>query len=214
MVAGQPSPSFSAEYSGFVLGQGPGVLRGALTFSTPRTPASPAGQYPIIPGGLATSNYAIAYVDGTLTVTTASTPMPPVRVIGLTWQPFKLPRRKPAKELVVSFSGPVNAGSPANLQAFVLDKARKIKHRGVVYSGRVKLLSPQYNAATNTVTLMLRGTPPTGKMQLTINAADVLDSEGREIDGNGDGQPGGDYVAILNKSGLISTPGPMAKPAE
>ncbi len=38
----------------------------------------------------------------------------------------------------------------------------------------------------------------------STNASLVLDAEGREIDGNDDGQPGGNYVATLNKQGVIS----------
>jgi hypothetical protein len=82
IVAGQPNPSFSIQYSGFVLGQGPGVLGGTLTFSTPVTAASQAGTYPIVPGGLTSSNYVIAYVDGTLTVTPN-----PTRTPAITWVP-------------------------------------------------------------------------------------------------------------------------------
>jgi hypothetical protein len=51
-------------------------------------------------------------------------------------------------------------------------------------------------------------------MQFTINATDALDSHGQELDGNGDGQPSGNYVAILTKAGVISMPRPLAKPSE
>ncbi len=54
------------------------------------------------------------------------------------------------------------------------------------------------------MTLTPRGKVPTGDTQLTINASLVLDAEGRAIDGNDDGEPGGSYVAILNNQGVIS----------
>ncbi len=41
-VAGQPNPPFSVQYSGFVRGQGPSVLRGTLSFTTTATTASGA----------------------------------------------------------------------------------------------------------------------------------------------------------------------------
>jgi len=85
-LSGAPNPPFTATYSGFVQGNNnvvtwsgtvtvndtPASLGGALTFSTPATPASPAGGYPITPSGQTSTNYTIAYVDGTLTVTTVN----------------------------------------------------------------------------------------------------------------------------------------------
>jgi hypothetical protein len=67
-ITGEVNPPFTASYSGFVLGEGPGVLGGTLTFSTLATTSSPPGTYAITPGGLTSSNYAITFVSGTLTV--------------------------------------------------------------------------------------------------------------------------------------------------
>ena len=36
--------------------------------------------------------------------------------------------------------------------------------------------------------------------QLRITASGFLDASGRPLDGNGDGQPGGDYLALLAKA--------------
>jgi hypothetical protein len=63
-----PTPSFSVQYSGFVLGQNASVLGGQLTISTTATSNSPPGTYAITPAGLTSSNYAIHYVNGTLTI--------------------------------------------------------------------------------------------------------------------------------------------------
>lgn len=65
---GAPNPAFGVRYSGFVLGQGPSVLAGKLTFDTPAGPDKDVGTYPVTPGGLAARNYAITFVPGTLTV--------------------------------------------------------------------------------------------------------------------------------------------------
>jgi type VI protein secretion system component Hcp len=67
-IQGQANPPFTASYSGFVLGQGPGVLGGRLTFRTTAKASSPPGTYPITPSGLTSANYAITFVDGTLTI--------------------------------------------------------------------------------------------------------------------------------------------------
>jgi hypothetical protein len=80
---GAANPAFTARYGGFVLGQGPGVLGGALAFATPATEASPAGHYAIVPSGLTSGNYAITFVPGTLTVLAPVT-LPPLELRPLT----------------------------------------------------------------------------------------------------------------------------------
>lgn len=67
---GTPNPAFSVTYSGFVLNDGPQSLAGALTFSAPTITTSP-GTYPVTPGGLSSSNYAIAYVPGSIQIVAA-----------------------------------------------------------------------------------------------------------------------------------------------
>jgi autotransporter-associated beta strand protein len=67
-ITGEVNPAFTASYSGFVLGEDPGVLGGTLSFSTPATTSSPPGLYAITPSGLTSGNYTITFVSGTLTV--------------------------------------------------------------------------------------------------------------------------------------------------
>ncbi|MHB1647079.1 MAG: MBG domain-containing protein, partial [bacterium] len=55
-------------YSGFVNGETPSVLSGALTYSGSSQGAVKAGSYIITPGGLNSGNYAISFVNGTLTI--------------------------------------------------------------------------------------------------------------------------------------------------
>jgi hypothetical protein len=69
-----PNPAFSVSYSGFVNGEDPSVLGGTLEITTAATDASPAGEYDIVPSGLTSSNYAITFVNGTLTVTDREVP--------------------------------------------------------------------------------------------------------------------------------------------
>jgi sugar lactone lactonase YvrE len=61
-------PGLSVSYSGFVNGETPAALQGALSISTIANPNSPVGNYPIAPGGLTSTNYTITYVNGTLSV--------------------------------------------------------------------------------------------------------------------------------------------------
>ncbi|HEV3142244.1 MAG TPA: Ig-like domain repeat protein [Vicinamibacterales bacterium] len=72
-VFGAPLPAFSASSTGFVNGDSMSSLSGALSFSTPATASSAAGSYAITPSGVSSSNYAIAFANGTLTIARAST---------------------------------------------------------------------------------------------------------------------------------------------
>jgi hypothetical protein len=67
-VVGQPNPPFTATFSGFQFGETAADLTGAPGFATPATPGSALGTYPITPGGVSSTNYAITFVDGLLTV--------------------------------------------------------------------------------------------------------------------------------------------------
>ena len=69
----QPIPTFTFSPSGFVNGDGSGVLTGAPTESTTATQGSVPNTYPITisQGTLAAVNYTFTFQPGTLTVTTA-----------------------------------------------------------------------------------------------------------------------------------------------
>ena len=68
---GAADPAFTVSYNGFVNGDGPGVLGGALSCSTTATASSPVGNYPITCSGQTSDTYGITYVPGTLSVTRA-----------------------------------------------------------------------------------------------------------------------------------------------
>src|SRR5205807_5252123 len=72
-VYGAAVPVLTAGYSGFVNGDTIASLTTPAILTTTATAASPVGSYPITPSGASGSNYSIAYLSGTLTVTTAST---------------------------------------------------------------------------------------------------------------------------------------------
>ena len=58
--------------------------------------------------------------------------------------------------------------------------------------------SASYDDASHTITLVLGGKLAAGSQAaLTIHASGLTDTRGRSLDGNGDGQPGGDYSARL-----------------
>src|SRR5262245_65035794 len=63
-------------YNGFANGQSSSVLSGTITYGGSSQGAVNVGTYTIIPSGQTSSNYAITYVGGTLTITP-----PPITVV-------------------------------------------------------------------------------------------------------------------------------------
>jgi len=66
-IFGAADPAFTVSYSGFVNGDSSASLGGTLSFV--RAPGENVGKYPITPGGLTSSNYAITFNNGALTIT-------------------------------------------------------------------------------------------------------------------------------------------------
>jgi hypothetical protein len=65
---GDANPTFTVSYAGFVNSDTSASLGGTLAFTTSATAASPVGSYSVTPSGLTSSNYAISFVPGTLTI--------------------------------------------------------------------------------------------------------------------------------------------------
>ena len=70
-VYGQPNPAFGVQYSSFVNSDTANSLGGTLAFSTAATPTSDVGSYDVTASGLSSTNYAIGYVTGALSITPA-----------------------------------------------------------------------------------------------------------------------------------------------
>ena len=70
----------------------------------------------------------------------------------------------------------------------------------------MQISAASYSSSAFTVTLLTRKTlalnPP---LQLTVKAASLLDALGRELDGNGSGQLGANFTAVLSKAGTSVT---------
>lgn len=66
---GDPNPTLTVTYTGFVNGETSSVLSTQPTITTTATTASPAGTYPITVSDATAANYTISFVPGTLTVT-------------------------------------------------------------------------------------------------------------------------------------------------
>jgi hypothetical protein len=80
------NPVLTASYNGFVNNEHTNVLNGSPVLGTTANSGSPVGSYPIniSQGTLSSANYSFTFTNGTLTVTSAPTPM--ILSIGLTNQ--------------------------------------------------------------------------------------------------------------------------------
>jgi len=65
---GAPLPGFTATFTGFVNGDTPAALNGALGFGTAAAASSAIGTYPVVPGGVSSPNYTITFAPGTLSI--------------------------------------------------------------------------------------------------------------------------------------------------
>ncbi|WP_345100713.1 gliding motility-associated C-terminal domain-containing protein [Mucilaginibacter panaciglaebae] len=73
---GDPLPTFTVTYTGFVNGDGPSLLTTPPTVTTTAVVSSPVGKYPINVAGAIAKNYAIAYVPGILEIVTGAISTP------------------------------------------------------------------------------------------------------------------------------------------
>jgi RHS repeat-associated protein len=114
------------------------------------------------------------------------------------------------KSLIFTFSTPIDAGRATNLANYEIRNAGKDKKFGT-RDDQVININPKnvkqrstlaYNAAANTVTLTLKqALAASTPYRVTVKSSDpgtgLIDSTGRLIDGDRDGQAGGNYVATF-----------------
>jgi sugar lactone lactonase YvrE len=142
----------------------------------------------------------------TPTPTPAPTPTPTpspslVTISGVSLQKIALGKTK-TEAIDVQFSGQVNAASADNLVVYTLattPQGKKHRVKGVALGRAI------YRTSTEAVMLIAKKAPLSlsPPLILTINANNLLDTLGRNVDGTGDGMPGGIYKAILSKTGAI-----------
>jgi RHS repeat-associated protein len=107
MTYGATLPAFTVSYSGFVPGEGPGMLGGSLSFSGSAVGAVNAGSYTITPSGLTSTNYVVSFGNGTLLIDPAPlkiTPDDKTITVG-----------SPVPTLTASYGGFVHGDTPASL---------------------------------------------------------------------------------------------------
>ncbi len=134
--------------------------------------------------------------------------------------------KKAKKEtvLVLDFSGALNAGTATYGDAYELapiiktkaaGKGKNRRPAGTKLGATVASASALYSASNDSVTIIPRGTLSSTKPQeLIVNAALVTDALGRPIDGNDDGQPGGDFIATISGRRVSAGGVPLARTQE
>jgi hypothetical protein len=139
-------------------------------------------------------------------------PSPPlVTVTSVQWETIKVKtgkgkRAKTKTETVleIQFSAPAaGAGSIADYQLSSIT-TRKVKKNTVTTYKPIRMAS--VTAASSPMTskvVLVPKTKPNVKQpdRLEIISADLTDAYGRALDGNNDGQPGGNYVATVTRKG-------------
>jgi hypothetical protein len=112
-------------------------------------------------------------------------------------------------EILVGFSGAVNASEADSLGTYRLATAGRHGSFTAKNARIIKLKSAVYNAGTDTVALFPRKpfalTKPVQVVVDGVPPAGLQDSLGRLIDGDHNGRAGGNAVAILSRGGVSRT---------
>ena len=198
IFAGGPIPGLTAVYTGFKNGDTPASFISPPLLGTPAGPSSALGEYPISASAASSPNYSFTYVPGTLTVVLA-----PAVVESVSVEKVKLSKHKTVQEIVLQFSEALDAATAESINSYSLATVPKNKKQK---SKPVQLAQATYNPVAFTVMLRTRKTlvlnPP---LDLTVEAASLLDSLGRELDGDKSGQPGANFSAVVSKGGATVT---------
>ena len=151
-------------------------------------------------GSPSTATLVIHNVDG-------SSPSPPL--VTLNGLRLVLNKKHQVMEILVGFSGALDAQDAQNTATYRLTRAGK----GGSYTGWgssvLKLRRAVYQPASDTVALALLKPVSLGRpVQVVVDGigpGGLHDSEGRLIDGSNDGSPGSDGVAVIGQRGVSIT---------
>jgi hypothetical protein len=112
-------------------------------------------------------------------------------------------------EILVGFNGALNAAEAQDLGIYHLTLAGKRGSFTARNARNIKLKGAVYGASSHTVELFVRKPfPRAKKVQLLVNGtppSGLQDGLGRLIDGDRNGQPGGNAVAVLSRGGVSMT---------
>jgi hypothetical protein len=156
-----------------------------------------------------------------LTVIGPTPPLSLVTVEASQVETIKVGKAKKETVVVLQFNAPLDAAAANNAAAYEFAPVIKVKATRKGRSRKpatTRLGSPFtpasaiYDASSLQVTLTFRGKLTASKPEeLIVDGALVTDAWDREIDGNDDGQPGGDYIATIIGTQVNSGGLPLAR---
>ena len=108
--------------------------------------------------------------------------------------------KRAISEFDVQFDSSVTgASNPANYHLAIVTR-KKVRKHIVTVTKPIVVKSVSYDSVHDVARVIPAGNFAPGKInQMTITASGILDSLGRPLDGNHDGQPGGNLVADVGK---------------
>ena len=119
-----------------------------------------------------------------------------------------LASRSAITAVVVSFSEQLDPATAMNASNFQLNSAGRDKRFGTADDRPILLRATNpltYDAGSLSVTITPTTTLPTNQFfQITLNGTGVTDVDGNQLDGNGDDNPGGDYMASVARGTSLS----------
>jgi hypothetical protein len=205
-------PGSSLNFS-FVSTDSPASINGN-SVDYPSTPVDTAVVYPGAPFSDAGHQFVVTpATTPTPTPSPAPGSAPPVTVVSV--QDVKN-KKHLVTEIVVDFSGPVNAAQADSVATYRLATANGKGSFTAKNSPVLKLRSAVFNPANDTVTLTpKKAFALTKAVELTIDGtapSGLQDSSGQLIDGDDNGQAGSNAVALIRRSGVTLNPvAPAAK---
>jgi hypothetical protein len=121
-------------------------------------------------------------------------------------------RKHMVTEIIVDYSGAVNASEADSVATYRLATAGKKGSFTAKNAMVLKLKSAKYNSTTDAVTLTpKKAFTLTKAVQLVVKGESLQDSAGSLIDGANDGQPGSNFVTVLRNTPAV-TPKPAPAP--
>jgi hypothetical protein len=157
--------------------------------------------------------------------TTINVPAPKTTVVSPTSTPLvtvtgiqlEENRKRQVDEILVTLSGPVDASEADSTATYRLTTAGKKGSFTAKDARIISLSSASYDAANDTIALIPKKPfALSKKVQLVVYGgppSGLQDSQGRYIDGNDDGQAGGNVARILSRSGVSLDAVAMASPS-
>jgi RHS repeat-associated protein len=154
---------------------------------------------------IATSNVGLVQPTPSAPQATTKVVLPGPPLVTMTKVRVVTNSKKQVTQVVITFSGAVNASEAANIKTYRLATPGTGGSYTAKNAGIITLKSALYNRANYTVTLTpTKAFSLTKPVQLLVYGTSrngLQDSHGRLIDGDHNGTPGGNAVAILSAGG-------------